>query len=103
MEHPLGENVLDGDEVVFDLREFGAPGGAVGSPDAVDQMFGDAVQVGADFVDGGGGGFGECYPWHLIGVGANGECEFRAAVYQIMQLSCKPCTAPTSRTCENWD
>jgi len=69
-QHPLGENFLNGDEEVFHLGELGAPGRPAKSPDAVDQVFGDAVEVGTHFVDSGGRFLGECHPWHLIGVGA---------------------------------
>ena len=58
-------------------------------------MFGDAVEVGTHFVDGGGSLFGECHPWHLIGVRAIGKNGFRDEAYQIEQLDCKPCIAPS--------
>ncbi len=94
LKHPLGENVLDVDEEIFDLSEFGPPRRTVGPPDLIDEIFGDAVQVRADFVDARAGLFGERHPWHLIGVGANGESGFPGAVYPIELQSCKPCTAP---------
>ena len=62
LEHSLGERFLNGDEEVFHLGEFGAPGWSARSPDAVHQMFGDAVKVRPHFVDGGGGLFGGCSP-----------------------------------------
>jgi hypothetical protein len=95
LKHSFGEHFPDGDNEVFHVREFGAPGRPAGTPDAVHQMFGDTVQIGTDFIDGSGGLFGERHPWHLIGVGAIQECGFRAGVYQIEQLNCKPWTAPS--------
>jgi len=71
LEQPFGENLLDRDDEVFDLREFGAPCGTVGPPNLIDEMFGDPVEVGPNFVHGGVGVSSECHPWHLLGVRVN--------------------------------
>jgi len=76
LEQSFGENLLDGEDEVFDLGEFGAPRGTVGSPDPIDEMFGDPMEVRPNFVDGGVGVSGECHPWRLIGVRAKANPVF---------------------------
>jgi hypothetical protein len=53
LEHAFGEYFPNGDDEVFDFREFGAPSRTVGTPDLFDEIFGDAVKVGSNFIDGG--------------------------------------------------
>lgn len=53
LEHAFGEDFPNGDDEVFDFREFGAPRGTVGAPHLFDEIFGDAVEVGSNFIDGG--------------------------------------------------
>src|SRR6185312_12883078 len=53
LEHAFGEYFPNGDDEVFDSREFGAPSRTVGTPDLFDEIFGDAVKIGSNFIDGG--------------------------------------------------
>jgi hypothetical protein len=48
-EHLLREDFADFDDEVFELSQFGAPGGTLGSPEAIGQVFGDAFDIGARF------------------------------------------------------
>src|SRR5262245_58607806 len=47
VEHLLGKDFADLEEDVFDLGELGAPGGALGTVELLDQVFGDPLDVGA--------------------------------------------------------
>ena len=48
-EHLLGEDFANLDDEVFELSQLGTPGGPLGSPEAVRQVFGDALEVSARF------------------------------------------------------
>jgi hypothetical protein len=45
VEHLLGKDFADLEEDVFNLREFGTPGGALGTVELLDQIFGDPLDV----------------------------------------------------------
>jgi hypothetical protein len=62
VEHLLGEDLAEGQEQVFDLGQACAPGRAVGAVEFIDEVFGDALDIGADFFHLGGAFFGS---WHL--------------------------------------
>jgi hypothetical protein len=47
VEHRLGKDFAEFKEDVFDLGELGAPGGALGAVELLDQIFGDPLDVGA--------------------------------------------------------
>jgi hypothetical protein len=47
VEHALGEDLSDFQGEVFDVRELGPPGGAIGPVELEDEVFGDPFEVGA--------------------------------------------------------
>jgi hypothetical protein len=49
VEHLLGENFTDFEENVFDLAESGSPSGILGAVKLLDEVFGDAFDVGPQF------------------------------------------------------
>jgi hypothetical protein len=63
LQHLLRENVANLDDEVFELRELGAPCGTFGSPDAVRKVFGDTLNVRADFFYLVAPFFVSCHPW----------------------------------------
>ena len=54
LEHGLGEDGADAEEEFFDLGEGSTPGRPLGAVDLVDEVFGDPLEVGADFIHQGG-------------------------------------------------
>lgn len=48
LEHLFGEDLSKGDNGVFEFGECGAPFGAVGSPDAIDEIFCHAFEIGSN-------------------------------------------------------
>jgi hypothetical protein len=71
VEHPLGKDFADFEEDVSDLGELGPPGRAVGAVELVDEVFGDALDVGAQFFHLGGALLGSRHPWLLSELGSN--------------------------------
>jgi hypothetical protein len=63
VEHAFGEDFADFQEEVFDVGKGGAPGGSVGAIELIDEVFGNALDVGADLFGFGGVFFGSCHPW----------------------------------------
>jgi hypothetical protein len=68
-QHLFAEHVADGDEEVLDLDRFGAPDGAVGAIELVDEVLGHAFDVGPDFFHLRGALFGSRHPWLLSELG----------------------------------
>src|SRR5437763_4938548 len=66
VEHPFGQGVANGDGDILRLSQRGAPGGPLGAPEAVGKVFGDALDVGADFFYFRCPLLGVCHPWLLI-------------------------------------
>jgi hypothetical protein len=74
-EHLFGEDFADLDDEVFELRQFGAPGGSFGSPETIRQVFGDAFNIGARFFHLLTPLFGACHPWLPVRVKANSRTD----------------------------
>src|SRR5437899_6816491 len=70
VEHLFAEDLTDFEEQVFDLRQFGAPRGAVRSIELVDQVFCYALDVGTDFFGLLSTLRGSRHPWTLSAVAA---------------------------------
>ena len=66
----LAEQLADGDEQILDLGQLGPPGRAVGAEELVDQVFGDALDGGADFFYLCGALLGSPHPWLLSELGS---------------------------------
>jgi len=71
-QHLLAEQFANGDEQVLDLGQLGPPGRAVRAVELVDQVFGDAFDVGPDLFYLGGALFGSRHPWLLSELGSKG-------------------------------
>jgi hypothetical protein len=72
VEHLLGKDFADFQEDVFDLGELGAPGGALGAVELLDQVFGDPLDVRAQFFHLRGALLGSRHPWLLSELGSEG-------------------------------
>jgi hypothetical protein len=70
-QHLLRENLANADDQVFEFRQPRAPLGALGAPELVSQIFGDALDVNAYFFYFLTPLFVACHPWLLLEVAAN--------------------------------
>jgi hypothetical protein len=68
----LGEDFADFEEEVFDVGELGPPSGALRAVELLDQVFGDSLDVGAQFFHLRGALLGSRHPWLLSELGPNG-------------------------------
>src|SRR6516165_7875323 len=67
-QHPLRENFANLDDQVFEFSQLRAPRRPFGSPEAVGKVFGDTLDVRADFFYLGAPLFAACHPWLLLEV-----------------------------------
>ena len=74
-EQLFGEDFADLDDEVFELRQFGAPRRPLGSPNAVRQVFGDALKVSACFFYLLTPFFSACHPWLPVEVKAKNKTD----------------------------
>jgi hypothetical protein len=71
-EHLLGEDLTNFKEDVLDFRQRGPPGRALGPVELLDEVLGDAFDVGAQFFHLGVALFGSRHPWLLPELGSKG-------------------------------
>jgi hypothetical protein len=72
VEHFLRKDFADFEEEVFDVGELGPPSGALRAVELLDQVFGDSLDVGAQFFHLRGALLGSRHPWLLSELGPNG-------------------------------
>ena len=93
-EHLFGQDVADFQEEVLDVGQAGAPGRAVQAIELIDEIFGDALDVGPHLFGWRRALFGSSHPWVLSALVSKRGSEFLSASVRTQQTFCKPCRAP---------
>jgi hypothetical protein len=65
LKHVFGEHFTQGHEHILDFGESGAPSRSLGPVEAIDEVLGNAVQIGAHGINFGPGILGASHPWLL--------------------------------------
>jgi hypothetical protein len=76
IEHVFGEQFADLEEEVFDGGQGGSPRRAIGPVELVDEVFGDAFDVGADFFHLGRAFLGASHPRDSLSLAAKARTNF---------------------------
>jgi hypothetical protein len=93
-EHLFGQDFADFQEEVLDVGQAGAPRGAVGAVKLIDEIFGDALDIGSHLFGWRRALFGSSHPWVLSALVSKRGSEFLSASVRTEQTFCKPCRAP---------
>jgi hypothetical protein len=65
VDHLLGKHLTNGQDGVFNLRQFGSPGWAIVAVQAIDQALGHTFEIGTNRISGSSSDFESSHPWHL--------------------------------------
>jgi hypothetical protein len=94
VEHPLRQDVADFHQEGFEVGQGGAPGRAVGAVELIDQVFGDALDVGPHRFRLRRALLGSRHPWVLSVLVAKARLAFLSGSVRTQHTVCKPCRAP---------